>query len=122
MSSCVMSVQLLLFGLSFSASAVGVSFFKVGLDHKPGSSKGYYKQLINCILFISKSLPFLNLTLICKTIFTISTSTSILDPLSFLSSKRDLTTFLLKTKEKFALILSVTSIPSAPSWQWLQEH
>ena len=31
-SSCVMSVQLLLFGLSFSASAVGVSFFKVGLD------------------------------------------------------------------------------------------
>ena len=97
-------------------------FFESWTRSEPGSSKGYYKQLINCILFISKPLPFLNRTLICKTIFMISTSASILDPLSFLSSKRDLITLLLKTKERFAFILFVTSIPSAPSWQWLQEH
>ena len=118
-ASCL---QLLLFVLSFSASAVGVSFLKVGLDHNLALPKVIICNLINCILFISKPLPFLNRTLICKTIFTTSTSTSILDPLSFLSSKRDLTTLLLKTRRRFALILSVTSIPSAPSWQWLQEH
>ena len=104
MSSCVMSVQLLLFGLSFPAIAVGVSFLKVGLDQYLALPKVIISNLINCILFISKPLPFLNRTLICKTIFTTSTSTSILDPLSFLSSKRDLTTLLLKTRRRFALI------------------
>ena len=86
-----MFVQLLLFGLSFSASAVGMSFLKVGLDQNLALPKVIISNLINCILFISKPLPILNRTLICKTIFTTSTSTSILDPLSILSSKNGLT-------------------------------
>ena len=67
-------------------------FFESWTRSEPGSSKGYYKQLINCILFISKPLPFLNRTLICKTIFMISTSASILEHPSILSSKNGLTT------------------------------